>query len=216
MYRDKWGIEGAPKEAYSRVTNPERFQPLHGAATELLDWLEREFAVERLEGPDADDELGKKSLARPAIRLTPHDPQAAPIVVAFSEFPGLHVRFGSWYTEPFPGCGCDACDETADGSMVEMTERVGAVVAGGFREAMRVPLLLGPGRRESEFRFYDYHGRFSRSESRVSRSHALEMTGGKLNVTLEWKPWPPRNAAGASPSKSIMLLFGWEDGRNLP
>ena len=26
MYRDKWGIEGAPKEAYSRVTNPERFR----------------------------------------------------------------------------------------------------------------------------------------------------------------------------------------------
>ena len=163
MYRDKWGIEGAPKEAYSRVTNPERFLPLHGAATELLDRLEREFAVERLEGPDADDELGKKSLARPAIRLTPHDPQAAPIVVAFSEFPGLHVRFGSWRTEPFPGCGCDACDETADGSMEEMTELVEAVVAGGFREAMRVPLLLGPCWRESEFRFNDDYGRVRRS-----------------------------------------------------
>ena len=43
MYGDKWGIEGPPKEAYSRVTNPERFQPLHGATTELLDRLEREF-----------------------------------------------------------------------------------------------------------------------------------------------------------------------------
>ena len=44
MRRDRWGIEGPPDEAYSRVTNPERFQPLHAAATELLDRLEREFA----------------------------------------------------------------------------------------------------------------------------------------------------------------------------
>ena len=200
MRGDRWGIEGPPKGAYSRVTNPERFQPLHGAATELLDRLEREFAVERLEGSDADDELGSKSLARPAIRLTPHDSQAAPIVVAFSEFPGLHVRFGSWRTEPFPNCGCDACDETADGSMEEMIEMVEAVVAGGFREAVRVPLLLGHGWQESEFRFNDCYGRFRSSRSRVSRSRALDMTGGKLNVTLEWKPWPLRNATAAPSS----------------
>ena len=196
MRGDRWGIEGPPKEAYSRVTNPERFQPLHGAATGLFDRLERGFAVERLEGPDADDELGSKSLARPAIRLTPHDSQAAPIVVAFSEFPRLHVRFGSWRTEPFPNCGCD---ETADGSMEEMIEMVEAV-AGGFREAVRVPLLLGHGWQESEFRFNDYYGLFRSSRSRVSRSRALDMTGGKLNVTLEWKPWPLRNATAAPSS----------------
>ena len=197
MRGDRWGIEGPPEEAYSRVTNPERFQPLHDAATELLDRLEREFAVERLEGPDADDELGRKSLARPAIRLTPHDPQAVPIVVAFSEFPGLHLRFGSWRTEPFPNCGYDACDETADGLIEEMTQMVEAVVSGGFREAVRTPPLLGRGWQESEFRFNDIHGGFSSSRGRVSRSRALKMTGGKLNVTLEWKPWPLRNATAA-------------------
>ena len=200
MSRSRWGIEGPPEEAYSRVTNPERFQPLHAAATELLDRLEREFAVERIEGHDVDDELGKESLARPLIRLVPHDPQAAPIVVAFTEFPGLHVRFGSWYTEPFPGCGCDACDETADGSLKEMTELVEAVVAGGFRESIRVPLLQGDGWRETEFRFNDDHGGFQKGKSRVSRSHALEMTGGERHVTLEWKPWPRRNAT-ALPSQ---------------
>ena len=197
MSGDRWGSDGPPEEAYSRVTNPERFQPLHAAATELLDRLEREFAVERLEGPDADDELGRKSLARPAIRLTPHDPQAAPIVVAFTEFPGLHVRFGSWRKEPFPGCGCDACDETADGSMEEMTELVEVVVTGGFRESVRVPLIMERGWQESEFRYNDSHGRFRSSRSRVSRSRALEMTGGERQVTLEWKPWPRRNATVA-------------------
>ena len=143
MSGDRWGIEGPPEEAYSRVTNPERFRPLHAAAMELLDRLEREFAVERLEGHDADEELGRGSLARPPIRLVPHDPQAAPIVVAFTEFPGLRLRFGSWRTEPFPDCGCDACDETAEVSIEEMTSMVEAVVSGGFREAMRVPPLLG-------------------------------------------------------------------------
>ena len=49
MRGDRWGSDGPPEEAYSRVTNPGRFQPLHDAATELLDRLEREFAVERLD-----------------------------------------------------------------------------------------------------------------------------------------------------------------------
>ena len=197
MRGDRWGIEGPPEEAYSRVTNPERFQPLHAAATELLDRLEREFSVERVEGPDADDELGRYSLARPPVRLVPHDLQAAPIVVAFTEFPGLRFRFGSWRTEPFPDCGCDACDETADVSIEEMTKMVEAVVSGGFREAMRTPPLRGDGWQESEFQFNDCHGGFSRSRGRVPRSRALEMTGGKLDVTLDWKPWTRRNATAA-------------------
>ena len=75
MRGNRWGIEGPPEEAYSRVTDPERFQPLHDAALELLDRLEREFAVERLEGSGGDDELGGRSHVRPTIRLVPHDPQ---------------------------------------------------------------------------------------------------------------------------------------------
>ena len=186
--------KGRPKKRTPRVTNPERFQPLHAAALELLDRLEREFAVERLKGHDADDELGMESLAHPSIRLVPHDPQAAPIVVAFTEFPGLHVRFGSWHTKPFPRCGCDACDETPDELIEEMTKMVEAVVSGGFRESVRAPLLLGDGWRESEFRFND--GGLG-SGGRIQRSRALEMTGGKRRVTLEWKPWPRRNTTAA-------------------
>ena len=199
MRGNRWGIEGPPEEAYSRVTNPERFQPLHTAATELLDRLEREFAVERLEVHDVDDELARIRLACPPVRLVPHDPQAAPIVVAFTDFPGLHLRFGSWRTEPFPNCGCDACDEMPDGSIEHMTRMVEAVVSGGFRESIQVPRLLGAGWRESEFQFNDGHGGFSRSRGRISRSRALEMTGGERHVTLDWKPWPRRNTPAAPP-----------------
>ena len=90
-----------------------------------------------------DDELARIRLARPPVRLVPHDPQAAPILVAFTDFPGLHLRFGSWRAEPFPGCGCDACDETADGSIEHMTRMVEAVVSGGFRESIQVPVAAG-------------------------------------------------------------------------
>ena len=199
MRGNRWGIEGPPDEAYSRVTNPERFQPLHAAATELLDRLEREFAVERLDVHDVDDELARIKLARPPVRLVPHDPQAAPIVVAFTDFPGLHLRLGSWRTEPFPNCGCDACDETADGSIEDMTKMVESVVSGGFRESIQVPRLLGAGWRESEFRFNDAHGGFSRSRGRIPRSRALEMTGGERHMTLDWKPWPRCNSTAEPP-----------------
>ena len=78
---------------------------------------------------------------------------------------------------------------------------VEAVVSGGFREAVRVPLCCwGMVGGKSEFRFNDDHGGFSSSQGRrISRSHALDMTGGKRKVTLEWKPWPLRNAT-AGPS----------------
>ena len=72
---------------------------------------------------------------------------------------------------------------------------VESVVSGGFREAIRAPLLLGAGWLEAAFRFHGDHGRFGSSRGRVSRSRALE--GGERLVTLEWKPWPQRNTTAA-------------------
>ena len=68
---------------------------------------------------------------------------------------------------------------------------VEAVVSGGFRESMRVPLLLGDGWRESEFQFNDDYGGFRRSQSRVRRSRALEITGGERQVTLDVEALAP-------------------------
>lgn len=192
----RWGPEGPPMEAYSRVTNPERFLPLHAAATELLDRLEREFAVDRLEGHDADDNWSGATLERPPIRLVPHDPQAAPIVVAFTDFPAVYVKFGYRDSEPFPDCGCDACDEMPDGLIEKMTGMVELVIFGGFRESVRVPAQLGDGWYESEF--WDDCGLLSSGRRRVSRSRALKMTGGERHVTLDWKPWPRRSATATS------------------
>ena len=140
--------EEPPEEAYGRVADAERFRPLHAATLEMLDRLEAGFDVERVEGYGLDEELeGRVGLERASVRLTPADPEAAPVTVAFSDFPGLYVRFGRWHVEPFPGCGCDACDESAETEIEQLTELVDCVTGGGFREAVRRPLMPSIGRR---------------------------------------------------------------------
>src|SRR5687768_16113986 len=98
----KWGPTGPPREAYSRVTDPDRFEPLHGAALKLLERLQKQFDVERVEGYGLDPDLERVDLARPSIKLTPASSAAAPIVVAFIAFPALIVRCGRWLVEAFP------------------------------------------------------------------------------------------------------------------
>ena len=136
------GSEELPNEAYSRVTDAERFLPLHRAMLEIIGRLEEEFEVEREDGYGLDQELEKGLyLAHPSVRLKPANPGAAPIVIAFTNFPGLHVLFGRWFKEGFPSCGCDACDETAEVEIERLVEMVENVTAGRFNEAVRHPRL---------------------------------------------------------------------------
>ena len=184
-------------EAYSRVTNPERFRPLHPAMLEIMDRLESQFEVERTEGYGLDKKLERGvDLARPDIRLTPRDLEAASIAVSFSTFPGLHVRFGRWYIEPFPNCGCDACDESAEGEIERLNDMVDDVTAGRFREAIRRPLISFRGSGWMETRFWsadDTRSRTrSRRTSRVDSPRAREMAGGRRRLDLDWKPWRRR------------------------
>ena len=186
MRGNRWGPEGPPPEAYSRVTNPERFRPLHDAALELLGRLENTYDVERLDGYGLDQELEVGDLARPSVKLVPRSPEAAPIVLVFTAFPGLGARFGRWHVEHFPSCGCDACAETADDQAERLTRMVGDVTAGRFREAIRLP-LLGEGWQESAF--WSSEGRSS-SRGAISRSRARQMLGASGQASFEWKPWP--------------------------
>ncbi len=221
MSRDTWGREGPPDEAYSRVTNPERFLPLHEAALRLIERLRADFYVEMTEGYDLSVlGISEDGLARPSITLIPDNADCAPIAVAFTDFPGVRVRFGRWEEERFPDCGCDACDEDADGEIEGMTEMFESVVSGGFLEAIRIPRLLGDGllgsafsepgmpmteseraamlewtKRRNSFRVFreSVLTSYERlSERRVERSKALEMTGGRLYLEFDWKPWPRR------------------------
>src|ERR1700738_5220398 len=106
MIGNRWGVDGPLQKAYSRVTSLGRCASLHAVAAELLDRLELEFDAERAEGYGLDPELEEGyKLARPSVTLVPRDVGAAPIVVAFSAFPGVLVRFGRWCTGAFPTCG---------------------------------------------------------------------------------------------------------------
>ena len=135
------------EDAYGRVTNPERFRVLHLTALQSLARLEAEFEVRREEGYGLDDKLEQRlRLDRPSVRLTPVDPEAAPLTVAFSGFPGLHLRFGYWWTELLPACGCDACGDSGEDLAERLTRLVEALTAGRFREC-HSPVSRWPGGR---------------------------------------------------------------------
>ena len=182
--------------AYSRVTNPERFRPLHTAVLAVIDRLESDFEVERAEGFGFDEKLTRGlELAREDVRLTPKDPDAAPVSVVFTAFPGLRIRFGRWYIEPFPGCGCDACDESAEDEIERLNDMIDDVTAGRFREAIEIPLIPFRGAGWVHTRFWSPDGRRTRGRSRVDRRQGLEMSGGHHRLDLNWKPWPRRQLA---------------------
>ena len=161
------------------MTNPERFRALHTAMLDTLARLEREFEARREEGYGLDKELERDfTLARPTVRLTPADLRAAPITVVFSDFPGLHIRFGKWWQEPFPVCGCDACAESGEQLAEELARLVDSVIAGRFREGY-APSGCCP---EGELWGPDWR-----------RGRGFKETGiWTSRRQVHWKPWPKR------------------------
>jgi len=161
MNAHRWEAAGPPLEAYSRVTNPERFVFLHDSAAGLLHRLEREVETDRREAYGLDPELEHDcNLPRPSVALLACDVTAAPLTIAFSDFPGLRVRIGRWYVVAFPTCGCDACDETAESETQRLTSLIDDMTAGRFREAIRVR-ADGTTWKESKFWSTDFRESFS-------------------------------------------------------
>ena len=188
----RWGAEGPPPEAYSRVTNPKRFAPLHAAADGLLDRLEREFDTERTRGYGLDPELEEGfELARPSVSLVPRDTGAAPIVVAFSAFPGLRVRFGRWHMVAFPTCGCDACDETAESEINRLSSLIDNVTAGRYRESLRI---TADGVASLRSEFWSVSER-SAGQSQADRASTRLLLAARDRSSYDWRPWPRRAAS---------------------
>ena len=195
------------EDAYSQATNEVRLLPLHTAMLEIIYRLENDFDLERTEGYGLDEELERDmNLARPDVRLTPTAPEAAPIVVAFSTFPGLRVRFGRWYIEHFQGCARDACDESVEGEIERLNNMVDDVISGRFREVIMIPAEShgGSGWREARLWSTDEteSSTRTRSTSRVDGGHARETTGDRDRMELNWRPWPRRCRRHCSHQKS--------------
>ena len=190
MSAHRWGAAGPPLEAYSRVTNPERFASLHDSATGLLHRLEREFKTERRGAYGLDPELEDDcNLSRPSVALLPCDVGAAPIIIAFSDFPGLRVRLGRWYVVAFPMCGCDVCDETAESETERLRSLIDNTTAGRFREAIQVH-ADGTAWKESEF--WSTGGRRFPEELRLDQTRMRKLLDGGDRSRYEWGAWPRR------------------------
>jgi hypothetical protein len=184
----RWGTARPPDEAYSRVTNPGRYAPLHDIASELLDRLGAAFDVDAESGYGLDPELENQGVARPSRRLSPRAENAAPLVVAFTTFPGVIARFGRWHVEPFPFCGCDACDESVSEASERLEESVEAITTGRFSEEIRVP-VVGDAWLESRLA---YRGGSRGGGGAVDRDRANEMLAGSDASTFDWSPWPKK------------------------
>ena len=177
----------AKPQAYSQVTDPGRYAVLHEAAERLLDELTSRYTVERRETAEP---LGATGERVRTVRLIPRTPAAAPLAVAFTDFPGVVLRLGRWYSESLPGCGCDACDERPQDLVDEMRLQIGALVEGGLWERVRRGMtgswsetrLVGEGFDQG------YETPLDPREARAARRDGFA-------APVQWAPWPKRSSA---------------------
>lgn len=150
-YGERWGNDRAPDDTYSVVSHPERFAPLIEVADAMIDFLTGTYEVTMTDVPNLEDEREPRfpGIKEPrfteafgptflrAIKLTPQRPDEAPLIIAFTSFPGIHLWAGALYELDMPDCGCDACDDDWTQCAEVLESNVLAVVNGTFSELWR-------------------------------------------------------------------------------
>lgn len=185
MSGDRWGPEGPPEEAYSRVTRDlaTLYAPVVDAARGTVDELASHYDVDRR--PADRTELarveGCVSDALEATVLRPRSDDRSPLVVGVCDLPGVHLAFGRWASERLPACGCDACDETPE-DLLEQLAKVRDLVVGGFAEWVR---------RESGQWWLGHQTLDGSSEGSLDRAERREL-GIREPIELAWRPWRRR------------------------
>lgn len=167
-----------PDDSYSRVSNPERFAPLQVVAHALVDHLRAEYLAEIAVLDDPEPRTTK------LVTVTSVRADCAPLMLRFTDFPGVLVHAGVRYREAFPSCGCDACDETWDRVAEDLERVVLAVADGGFVERIAVE---GDGSATVHYEF----GRRSGATGRVPPDAGLrrDMTRLEQLPDARWQPW---------------------------
>ncbi|PLC10921.1 hypothetical protein AUQ48_15960 [Kocuria flava] len=191
-YGHRWEEEPPPEEAYSRITHPERFTPLHEVAQALIDHLAATYDITVTNGPDAlQDLLRTPDDILRATRLTPHHPDAAPLTIVTTTEPTVIVHAGAWCELTFPDCPCDACDETAETEAENLEHFALAVAAGTFRE--RYPLGTP---RAYEYAWAAPDGSYETTSTSDpptdSPTHRQDTERRLTTLPHGWQPWPPR------------------------
>lgn len=184
-----------PPEAYSRVTDPERFRSLQAAASAALEQLLSEYRVEATSTLDFPMAIPAEDRHIPPVTLSA-GPRAAPFGVAFTTFPALLVRFGRWHWDTFPSCGCDACGLDVAEEIERFRTLVRQVVGGEIAEELVVPRLRAP-------RLHLWLGRSGSAPDGttgswqvVSRGYARMLRRLGDPGRVQWEPWPRRTSGG--------------------
>lgn len=133
-YGCRWGVGGPPDDSYSRVSNPQRFEPLQRIARQMIAHLVREYDVDPASDPSFVSDFRNPSGVGELVRLVSSDPRAARLTFGFTALPGVFIAAGALHQFAFPECGCDACDEDLTTQIELLEETVFAVVEGHFRE----------------------------------------------------------------------------------
>ena len=194
---DRWGSEGPPNEAYSRVTRDLRAVTAEFAA--YLDGLPQRLSgdfdcrVRPMTGeelaqlrPDLDHHPDRPEIDElDAYAVVPSDPACATLLVRRYSFDGassVHLAAGIGAETQAPYCLCDACDEDS-GEMVRETERFVSMVTSGFREFLRPAERRGsvPAAKGWMERGYEWSGGSSAGSS-------AQTTGTPYSAT--WRAWP--------------------------
>lgn len=189
-YGARWGGESPPEDSYSRLSNLERFAPLHTVAEALISWIESTFDVETVEGREvAADLLHPKGEVTRAVRLTPRKPHCAALTFVMTSEPGMFLHAGALHDFYFPVCSCDACDEDLEGLAEELEWTTRMVVAGQYSERFdRWPS------RWIEYRL-DEPGvgmRSGRSRARDIAPERVRAAKDSLPSDGRWAGWPTR------------------------
>jgi len=190
-YGNRWGSDSPPEDSYSVETNTERFEGLHTVARALIEYLARVYDVEVSADPAHAAEVSMEAgEVVEAARLTPRDPLAAPLTFVFTSYPGVLVHAGALHDFPFPICGCDACDETAETEASRLEELVLSVAAGGYGE--RYPV----GRKKwAEYALFAADGSGNRSGAGPHGATAAQLAAAEEQLKAVpdgWRPWPLR------------------------
>jgi hypothetical protein len=197
-YGNRWGGESPPEDSYSRLSNPQRFAPLHAVADALIDWLQATFDVTLEQTPSAaSDLLHMPDHVVRAVRVVPRDPTAAPLTFVLTPFPGIYLHAGVLHDFHLPVCGCDACDDDVLNLAEELEWTVRTVVSGGYSER------FDPGRGDwIEFRLEEpgVGMRSGRSRTADLPEDRVRFARTALPAAGQWSAWPllPKGEADAT------------------
>ncbi|MBT2584722.1 DUF6226 family protein [Arthrobacter sp. ISL-95] len=188
-YGNRWGVDSPPENSYSVETHVGRFEGLHKVARALIEYLESAYDVDVSWDPaHAADVSTNTGEVIDVARLTPRDPFAAPLTFVLTGYQGVVVHAGALHDSPFPICGCDACDETAESEASRMEELVLGVAAGGYGE--RYPV----GRKKwAEYALSAADGSGSRSGSGPWGATPAQLAAAEERLQAVpdgWRPWP--------------------------